>query len=81
MNLSNDFEFNILVIDNYINSKSKFRKIFKLIIENHNKILADVVEFGVFEGRFLLSKYSNLKLIKLSANKYDFERFALQSIK
>ena len=65
--LSKNWEFNVLGIDDY-NVQGKLSPYYNFIRENHNKILGDICEVGVFKGYSLLA--SALLLKELGSDKF-----------
>lgn len=69
----NNFEFNLLNIENYNNSL-KLNELIKFIKKNKN-LKGDYFEFGVFQGRTLLSIALLLKKLNIKKKVYGFDSF------
>jgi len=63
-NSNNKFIFDLLNIDYYHNPISPYRFFYDYIKKNCNKIEGNICEFGVFQGRSLLSTALLLKKIR-----------------
>lgn len=73
-NLQNQYQFNMLGIENFYTSK-KYKKLFNFIKNNHNSIKGDICEFGVFNGHTILSIAILLKMIGSNKKVYGFDSF------
>ena len=75
INQSDDYLFNILNIDNYNKKDSIFFNYYNHIKKFDKKIKGDLLEFGVFQGRSLLSTALLLKKINSKKKIYAFDTF------
>ena len=72
-NLKNDYEFNLLKIENYNLSP---RMIYlKKYLENHKNLEGDYYEFGVFRGNSLLSVALLFRKLGIKKKIYGFDTF------
>lgn len=74
LKLKYDFEFDSLGVENFNHSK-KIQFYFDFIKQNNLNSRGDVYEFGVFQGRSLLSTALLLKKIKSKKKIYGFDSF------
>jgi hypothetical protein len=74
MKIKDNFEFNLLGVENY-NNTLRLKKYFKYIIDNAHKKDGDIYEFGVFRGGSLISTALLLKKIKSKKIVYGFDSF------
>jgi hypothetical protein len=75
-NSNNKFIFDLLNIDYYYNPISPYRFYYDYIKKNCKKIKGNICEFGVFQGRSLLSTALLLKKIKSKKKIFAFDTFA-----
>lgn len=75
MRINNNYEFNLLGIENY-NTTLRLKNYFKYILRNAHKKKGDIFEFGVFRGSSLISTALLLKKIKSKKKVYGFDSFS-----
>ena len=75
MQLTNDWEFNILQIYNYKLS-GKLDEYFKFIIKNYDKLDGDICEVGVYRGFSLLATAMLLKELGSEKKVWGFDSFS-----
>lgn len=74
LNITENWEFNVLNIDNY-KSKGKFRTYYDFLKKNHNKLNGDILEAGVFQGKSLIATAILLKELGSKKKIYGFDSF------
>jgi hypothetical protein len=70
-----DWEFNVLGVDNY-NKSGKLKYYFDFIKKNHNNIEGDIIEAGVFNGLSILGTGLLLKELGSLKKVYGFDTFS-----
>ena len=76
LNIKDDFVFNLLGIENFNNPHTRLRFWFKHLMENHERIEGDIFEFGVYQGRSLISMALLLKKIRSKKKVFGFDSFS-----
>lgn len=75
LKLEQDWEFNVLEIYNYKKS-GQYHALFDFVRENHDKIVGDIVEAGVFRGSSLVAMGMLLKEIGSDKKVFGFDSFS-----
>jgi hypothetical protein len=75
LNSDNEFVFNTLGIDFFLNPTAGLRHYYNFIVKNEKKLKGDIFEFGCFNGKTLLAQAIILKRLESKKIVYGFDSF------
>ena len=76
INQKSDFWFEAIGVENYNSNSSRMRFLFNHLKKNHKKIEGNIYEFGVYNGKTLISIALLLKKLNSKKKVFGFDTFS-----